>query len=77
MTIIAIPSALIFCNSCGAVSIDTPAFGWKRYRHRDIDIDIRHHCPRCADDNELARIGLVYDVDPKTTVTYEKWELAQ
>jgi hypothetical protein len=76
MTIIrSIP--LIFCNSCGAVSIDTPAFGWKRYRCKDIDVTVCHHCPTCVEYNELARSGLVHGIKPETVATYEVWELAQ
>lgn len=66
-------NALIFCNSCGDISIDTPTFGWKRYRH-NIDITYRHHCPSCCEYNELARHGLVHDVPANDAVTYADWE---
>lgn len=63
-------NALIFCNSCGALSIDTPAFGWKRYRHKDIC----HHCPSCQEYNNLAKAGFVQGIPAKDAVTYENWE---
>lgn len=70
-------NALIFCNSCGAISIDTPAFGWKRYRHKDIDVTVCHHCPTCQEYNDLMRMGLVHGVNANDAVTYENWEPAK
>jgi hypothetical protein len=67
-------TSLIFCNSCGAVSIDTPRFGWKRYRHKDIDITVCHHCPSCQEYNGWLAGGLIMGRDPNDAVTYENWE---
>lgn len=69
---------LILCDGCGAMSINTPRFGWKRYRHKDIDIVMRHHCVTCQEYNGLLAGGLLmYGLDPKTAVTYENWEMAK
>ena len=74
MTVLAPGTELVFCNSCGATSINTPAFGWKRYRRKDIDVTVCHHCPTCQDYNELVRGGLIHNMASKDAVTYEKWE---
>ena len=66
--IISAATELIFCNGCGAVSINTPAFDWKRYRHKDIC----HHCPSCQEYNYLVSMGLVSD---RTAVVYEDWKV--
>lgn len=66
-------TALVFCNSCGDVSIDTPAFGWKRYRSRDIDVTVCHHCPTCQEYNELAKAGLIHGVKPCDAIHYDNW----
>jgi len=75
VTKIADTSRLIFCNGCGAVSINTPAFGWARYHVREClgDIVVCHHCPSCREYFRGGRVGLVHDTPAKDAIVYEQW----
>jgi hypothetical protein len=72
---------LVYCNNCGVVAVKDST-GWRtwtepppfkplsneptvRFRAR------RHHCPSCAEHNELLAGGLCYGRDPADAVVYE------
>lgn len=68
-----IGAGLIACNHCGIVAMDTPAFGWRRYR--DDDGALAHHCPAGIALNEYMAQGLVHMKAPDEAVEYEDIDL--
>ena len=75
-----LPTDLISCDHCGIVAVDTPRFGWKRWRvftaAQGLDVArwvMHHHCPEAAVYNDNVRHGLVHGVQRSEAVEYEAW----
>lgn len=66
---------VISCAHCGIVAVDTPVFGWKRWR--DDDGEWMYHCPAAAERNNWIAQGLVHMMAPDEAVVYEDWPLPE
>ena len=68
---------LIYCNNCGMVAVKDST-GWRSWTEPPPFKPLapgfrarRHHCPGCAEHNELLAGGLIYGRDPAEAVIYE------
>lgn len=75
-----LPTPLIACNHCGIVALDTPAFGWRRWREESTfgdaggEIPITeywHHCAAAVEQNSWIAQGLVHMKAPDEAIEYE------
>jgi hypothetical protein len=81
-------TALAACDGCGVVGAMVLRHGWRVYRDLGpinlpfssmgplsfypMEPIFRHHCPACAERNELVRAGLVHGVSRELAVIYEE-----
>lgn len=77
-------ASLIACNHCGIVALDTPAFGWRRWREPESDdtdnpdappVSYSHHCAAAVEQNSWIAQNLVHMMAPDEAIVYEDPEV--
>jgi hypothetical protein len=77
MSVVTTMTPLICCDGCGVVAV-AHAPRWRTWTgkakpvFRSRAVARRHHCPSCAENNELLATGLVYGRAPAEAIVYDE-----